>query len=1050
LNEHIDRLNAALQGRYTIQRELGSGGMATVYLAQDIRHDREVAIKVLRPDLAAVLGPERFLQEIKIAAQLQHPNILPLHDSGEADGFLYYVMPYVEGQSLRDKLAKEGELPIGEAVRILRDIVDALTEAHAHGVVHRDIKPENVLLRGRHALVTDFGVAKAVSEATGRERLTTAGVALGTPAYMAPEQASADPHLDQRVDIYAMGAVAYELLTGRAVFLGTTPQMVLSAHMTEPPQPLTKYRQSIPAALEAIVLRCLEKRPADRWQSADELLPHLESLATPSSGVTPSGTQPISGADYEAAARRAHPVLVAALLGIGAVAVLALLYGLVMLLGLPDWVMATGVALVVLALPLTLLTEHHERQRALERTTGAAVPTPPGSVRRWFTWKTALTAGGLAAAGLTVAAGGFMALRAMGIGPAATLVSAGILEERERIVLAQFENRTSDSTLGQTVTGLFRIDVAQSPAIVLLEPPHVGAVLTRMMRDPDELLTAELAREVAQREGLKAVLAGEVLSVGSGFAISSRLVQASTGDVLWAKRERASSEDEIMGAVDRLSAGLRERVGESLRSIRAEPPPWRYSTASLEALRKYTEAERLNDQGDFRTAIALLEEAIGLDSTFAMAYRKLGIVLGNTGGDLDRRYNAYAKAYELRDRLTDRERYIVEDAYEAYVNLDPQAAITALRRLLERYPEDPIGLNNIAVRYAGLRRWSDAEIYYRRLMDLGYPAAATYAGFISVQFAQGKYAAAESTLAQFREAFPRNISVAMRTSLMAASRGDFDAARLPLQQALAAGRGDPLVQWGVSMGLSAYDYAEGKAQSGERLLSQALAAQEERGLLATETAFIAAMARATSDLWLRDDPAGAVRNAEEALVRYPMDPLDPADRPYLLMARIYALAGRPAQANGWLRRFETETDEWRRKAQRVDYHEAKGLTALAEERFDSAAVEFREAHEESANPIDQLFNLAVTFDRAGRADSAIAYYEEYIDTPYLLRTRTPVFQAVAYRSLGRLYEQQDDAENAAEYYNRFIELWRDADPELQPQVEDVRRRIARLVGEPRR
>jgi serine/threonine protein kinase len=293
LNEHIDRLNAALQGRYTIQRELGSGGMATVYLAQDIRHDREVAIKVLRPDLAAVLGPERFLQEIKIAAQLQHPNILPLHDSGEADGFLYYVMPYVEGQSLRDKLAKEGELPIGEAVRILRDIVDALTEAHAHGVVHRDIKPENVLLRGRHALVTDFGVAKAVSEATGRERLTTAGVALGTPAYMAPEQASADPHLDQRVDIYAMGAVAYELLTGRAVFLGTTPQMVLSAHMTEPPQPLTKYRQSIPAALEAIVLRCLEKRPADRWQSADELLPHLEALATPSGGVTPTDTRPV-------------------------------------------------------------------------------------------------------------------------------------------------------------------------------------------------------------------------------------------------------------------------------------------------------------------------------------------------------------------------------------------------------------------------------------------------------------------------------------------------------------------------------------------------------------------------------------------------------------------------------------------------------------------------------------------------------------------------------------------------------------------------------------
>jgi serine/threonine-protein kinase len=295
MTDQLERLKTALADRYAIERELGAGGMATVYLAEDLKHHRKVAVKVLRPDLAAALGPERFLQEIEIAAQLQHPHILPLHDSGEADGFLFYVMPYVEGLSLRDKLAKEGELPISESVRILRDVVDALTEAHERGVVHRDIKPENIMLRGRHALVTDFGVAKAVSEATGREQLTTAGVALGTPAYMAPEQASADPHLDQRVDIYAVGAVAYELLTGRPVFMGTTPQMILSAHMTEPPQAITKHRDTVPAALESVVMRCLEKRPADRWQSAEELLPQLEALATPSGGVTPTDTRPMAG-----------------------------------------------------------------------------------------------------------------------------------------------------------------------------------------------------------------------------------------------------------------------------------------------------------------------------------------------------------------------------------------------------------------------------------------------------------------------------------------------------------------------------------------------------------------------------------------------------------------------------------------------------------------------------------------------------------------------------------------------------------------------------------
>ncbi len=293
MTDTFDRLKTALADRYTIEEEVGAGGMATVYLAEDLKHHRKVAVKVLRPELAAALGPERFLREIEIAAQLQHPHILPLHDSGEADGFLYYVMPYVKGESLRERLAQHGELPIAEAVKILREIVDALTHAHEQGVVHRDIKPDNVMLSGRHALVTDFGVAKAVSEATGRAKLTTAGVALGTPSYMAPEQATADPTMDHRADIYAVGAVGYEMLTGRPPFTGTTPQMILAAHVTEAVEPVTKHRESVPHALNDLILRCLEKKPADRWQSAEELLPQLEALTTPSGGMTPTQTQPL-------------------------------------------------------------------------------------------------------------------------------------------------------------------------------------------------------------------------------------------------------------------------------------------------------------------------------------------------------------------------------------------------------------------------------------------------------------------------------------------------------------------------------------------------------------------------------------------------------------------------------------------------------------------------------------------------------------------------------------------------------------------------------------
>ena len=322
----IERITAALAGHYKVLREIGSGGMATVYLAEDIKHHRQVAVKVLRPDLAASLGKDRFFREIEVAAKLSHPHILPLHDSGEADGFLYYVMPFVEGTSLRDRLGMGGELPIHDVARILEQVADALAYAHARGVVHRDIKPDNVMLTGRHALVMDFGVAKAVSEATGRQGITTIGVAIGTPAYMAPEQAAAEENIDHRVDIYALGAMAYELLTGRPPFTGMTAQQVLAAHVTQAPVPVTERRTACPPALAAVVMKCLEKRPADRWQSAEELMRQLEVLVTPSGGMPPTSAVPATTARAPISAAR-HRSLRAGYVGIGALVLAGIVWG---------------------------------------------------------------------------------------------------------------------------------------------------------------------------------------------------------------------------------------------------------------------------------------------------------------------------------------------------------------------------------------------------------------------------------------------------------------------------------------------------------------------------------------------------------------------------------------------------------------------------------------------------------------------------------------------------------------------------------------------------
>ncbi|MEJ2679148.1 MAG: protein kinase [Gemmatimonadota bacterium] len=286
-----ERLRAALADRYGVEAEVGRGGMAIVFRAEDLKHGRTVAIKVLKEELAESLQADRFLQEIRIVAQLQHPHILTLLDSGEVDGTPYYVMPFVEGESLREKLAREQELPVADAVRILGEVADALAYAHRHGVVHRDIKPDNVLLSGRHALVADFGVAKALDAAKADAHATATGVALGTPSYMAPEQATADAPVDHRADIYALGALGYELLTGRPPFTGTTWQ-ILGAQAAGKPRPITEVRPAVTEPLAVVVMRCLEPRPADRWQSAEEVRDQLEWARTPTGGMEIRGVAP--------------------------------------------------------------------------------------------------------------------------------------------------------------------------------------------------------------------------------------------------------------------------------------------------------------------------------------------------------------------------------------------------------------------------------------------------------------------------------------------------------------------------------------------------------------------------------------------------------------------------------------------------------------------------------------------------------------------------------------------------------------------------------------
>src|SRR5438552_5530857 len=799
MGDLLARLQSALGDAYRIERELGGGGMSRVFLAQETALKRQVVIKVLPPEMAAGVNVERFRREVELAASLQHPHIVPLLSAAASGDLLYYTMPLVEGESLRAKLARQGELPVSETIRVLADVADALAYAHAHGVVHRDIKPDNVLISEKHAVVTDFGVSKAVSASSGGS-LTSLGVALGTPAYMAPEQAAADPHLDHRADLYALGILGYEMLTGRPPFTAATPQATLAAQVTQTPQPVTAQRPAVPGALNALVMRCLEKHPADRFQSAGAVLEALEQMVTPSGGITPTGSAPYD-AVAAAAAARAHPLRVAGLFSLASVAVLGVVYFLMNQLGLPGWVMPGAIGLLVAGLPIMVVTGLIERRRALPRPPRHMTTPPAGGLHGWLTWRTAVAGGVAAFAALGLGAAGYSAMRLLGIGPVGTLVASGVLEKRDRLVLADFENRTTDSTLGPSLTEALRVDLAQSRVVRLLDGAAVGKALGRMGRKSGTALDVALARELAQREGAKAVVHGEIDPVGRSYVLSADLLSAADGTVLVTLRENARDNGAIIEAVDRLSGRLRERIGESLKTIRASEPLEQVKTGSLEALRKYSEAVRVNDAGQTDRAVALLEEAVALDTTFAMAYRKLAVVLSNTFAAPSRIAAAATQAFRHRDRLTPLERYLAEAYYYDVGEFDRTKVQTAYRAALELDPENLVALNNLAFVMNDIRRYAAAESLSLRGLALFPDDPPLHMNATQALMGQGKLADAARTVGSFARRAPSNPVALFLRARLADGRRDFDSADVRTR-VLAQATQDPAWQAGAAGTLS--------------------------------------------------------------------------------------------------------------------------------------------------------------------------------------------------------------------------------------------------------
>jgi tetratricopeptide (TPR) repeat protein len=970
-------LKAALADRYVIERELGRGGMATVYLAHDLKHDRPVALKVLHPELTATLGPHRFQREIRTAGRLQHPHILGLHDSGEAAGRLWFAMPYAEGETLRDRLRREGELPVSEALQILRDLADALAYAHTHGVVHRDIKPENVILTPRHAMLADFGLAKAVSDAAGEApggTLTSGRLAIGTPAYMPPEQALADPAADHRADLYALGVVSYEMLAGHP-FLGRSPAQLMAAHATERPTPLEQLRPTVPSWLSDAVMRLLEKRPADRLQSADEVLRLLDAVVTP---------RPPAPTTVVAAPLPSR---------------------------LPDrrarWIAAGGLAMLALVLVVASLTNRE--------------PPPP--------------------------------------------------VDRAVVAVAPFRVSGADSSLAYLREGMVDLLAAKlsgTAALRAADPRTLLAAWRHAAGGAGELAESDALR-VAEQLGAGRLIDGDVVGTRQQVTINAVLRDAPGGSV-GARASVEGSPDSLPRLVDRLAGQLLAlAAGEGEQRLAS------LTSTSLPALRAYLEGQALLRRGKFPESAEKFRLALERDSTFALAglgHMRAVAWTGDpqTGAEIAWRYRAKLAA---RDR-------VLLNAYLGTRWPAPRLVrdiLSAAERLVQMVPDDVEAwytLGDHLYHYGPLLGIPDAHLRateaFRRAVALDSSFAPALEHGATLALLLGDTAAARAAHARLLRVDSTSTRVNAERWALAVALGDSTERRRVLQSGrLDAGEMSPLA---VTLALPLQDPVELL----HRQLARTVTARDQEWLrenshyhsiLAGQPSRAPPLPPSMPEpvrlalLFLEarfaDGDSAAGARAGDALEGTIGTPL--AVESGAVFARFYA--GQRALDLGHLDAAARALSDLRNPRIPPDsawLSEAPSAFALLLE-TELAARRKSQAMPTLLTRLDSvLINPSDRLDvpEIGNLIAARLYHEQGLLPQALAAIRrrpfniwsSPIYATYDLEE-GRLAALNGDREGALRAYRRYLRLRSDAEPRLQPQVEEVRAELEALERESR-
>lgn len=946
----LSQLRESLGARYRIERELGGGGMSRVFVAQELALGRQVVLKVLPPEMSATVNSERFRLEVQFAARLQHPHIVPVLATGDDAGTLWYSMPFVDGNSLRARLAG-GALSIRDALGVWREMLDALAHAHKAGLIHRDIKPDNVLLSGRHALVTDFGIAKAMVSAThadGVAALTGVGFVIGTPAYMAPEQAAGMSEVDARTDLYSAGLVAYEMFTGKAPFEGLTASQALAAQVqTMPPSPRT-LRPELPAEIDVLLMRCLAKDPADRPASADLVLEVLDALDGSGWVLTPSSDgSRAAGATTARSVRRRAPLFVG------------------------------GAVVVAVAVALMARTVVSRRATAADAS-------------------------------------------------------------RDLVLVALFSHAAADSSIARALTEALRIDLQQSPKLRVVDPQLLRTTLQTMRQEPAATLTDSLARDLGQRMGAKAFITGTLQAVGTTFVLTARLVGVVDGVEVAALRETAREASGLLDATDRLSKALRQKAGESVSSLRGSPALPSVTTASLPALVHYAAAIEMMRNGQSLQAITEFEKALSMDSLFASAWVGLSSALSNAeirNADLMRAVN---RAFAMREKLSPLERLRVESRYHG-ARGEFTEEIAAYRATLAIDPAHYASLNNLGRLMLARGRLAEAESLLKAAV------AARPASFAPLEMLQQVAVARADTalIDSLRRTIPKG-ALATRlqwelASALNASASDYTR-QAALTDSLLATRPDQALMVILIRGRLDLLVLRGRLRDAEAAVQRDIRPFVER--VDPTRMYVIDATLAEARLVLLDDTAGtrrALARIDSALVG---TTVARDDQSYLYRAFLQARAGNVRQARQMLAESapllprDTTWALW-----------INGEIAMAERRPQDAIAQFRRViGSELFCAICGSGALARAFDAAGMRDSVVAVYERSLASriPSDRRIEDIMERARALKRLGELYEDRGNLARAIRRYREFIELWKDADPELQPVVADVRERIARL------